>query len=393
MTSIDWSDQTRGDVIRAYAIQPTNLDVTRYEMGGLVLSGSSISGAYYSDTHSSGKLTLSDANGDRGWDRNSFVRLVHEVPSAGYKRELGTFLVSDDDGKVENGQDKRTLTLQSGLYAIKNDPLQHWLTVKKGSSWIFTIKQLLGDVSRPYVISASDKRCGADVTYETGKSRLSVLQEICSTAGYRADVDSHGRVTIKDYRIPVSKENSFTLDMTSPSGIVHDGVSYSSDWISRPSVAITNMKWSDQVDLGERDEKGHKKMSTRYSEIIEKAEVKSGYNASNVRGYVIGAYKNLPDDKNRRTYAFARQQAEAILSSDQWEDTEFQVTTQYLPIWEGDVGKLILPDGVKVFDSKYGGVYEGSVRVLVKSIDLALDSMQLKLTLKVVNAKDTEGSD
>jgi hypothetical protein len=391
--AIDWGNQERVDVIRAYAIQPTNLDYTRYEMGGLVLAGSSISSAYYSDTRVSGKLTISDADGAKGWDRNSFVRIVHEVPGAGYRRELGTFLVSDDGGSYTGGEGTRDLTLQSGLYALKNDILRKQVVVKRGTRWQTVISDILREVHRPYVISSTDRRCGADVTYETSKGRLDALLAMCSAAGYRADVDPHGRVTIKDYRLPVQREGSFTLDMTSKTGIVHDGLGYSSDWISRPSVAITETTWTDQVDLGERDEKGHKKNTTVYSDLIGHARITSGYNSLDVRGYDVTAYKSIQDDQHHRSYPYMDGEAAKMLSSDQWEDTEFSVTTQYLPIWAGDVGTLVLPKGLRVFDSIYGGTYSGQVRVLVKSCDLTLDTMQLKLTLKVVNAKDSDGSD
>lgn len=378
---MDWTNQERFDIVRAYAIQPTNLDYTRYEMGGLVLSGSSISGTYYGDTRASGKIALSDANGDRGWDRNSFVRLVHEVPSAGYKRELGTFLVSDDGGSLTGGENKRSLTLQSMLYALKNDVVRRTFIVKRGASWLIAIRQLLDGASRPYVMSASEKRCGADTTFETGKSKLDVLLAMCSAAGYRADVDAHGRIVIKDYRLPVQREGSFTLDMTARDGIVHDGLGYTSDWVSRPNIAIANMTWSDTVNK-----------QTINHEIVGTAEITSGYNAAAVRGYSVGTFKSIGDNKALRSQAFVDSQARAMLSSDQWEDTEFTVSTQYLPIWEGDVGTLVLPEGARVFDSVYS-VYTGQVRVLVKSCDLSLDTMQLKLTLKIVNAKDTEGSD
>lgn len=373
---VDWSDQTRRDRIRAYVVQPTNLDVTRYELGGVLASESSLSGTYYGSTRCSGKLTL--LSGDwRGWDRNGFVRIVHEVEGTSYSRELGTFIVGDDQVSWEGGSAKVGLTLQSALYALKSDVLPHSLVVRRGASWTQAIRQLLDAVHRPCVVSATDRRCGADTVYETGKGRLDSLMAMCSAGGYRADVDGHGRVTIRDYRMPVARTRTFSLDMTSPSGLVHDGVSFSTDWLGRPSLVVANQKWSDQVN-GKTVER----------EIIGTASVGPGAaNHPSKRGYTVARYVSIQDDKAHRTNAFVNQQAKATLDSDQWEDAEFEVTTQYLPVWEGDVGTITLPAG-----ASYGG-YSGTVAVVVKSADLDLGKMQLKMTLKVVNARDTEGDD
>lgn len=378
LAAIDWADQTRRDRIRAYAIQPNVLGPrgVRYELGGLLLADSSLSGTYYGTTRCSGKLTLLSEQG-RGWDRNSFVRLVHEIVGTDYVRTLGTFVVTDDQTKTSTGATTTELTLQSALYALKVDALPRSFVVRRGASWLQAIAQLLDAVGRPRDIVATDRRCGADTVYETGKGRLDALMAMCSAGGYRADVDGIGRVTIRDYHMPVHRTRSFSLDMTSGRGLVHDGVSFSTDWLGRPSLVVANQKWSDQVNG-----------KTVESEIIGTASVGPGAdNHPSKRGYTVARYVSIQDDKAHRTNAFVNQQAKATLDSDQWEDAEFEVTTQYLPVWEGDVGTITLPAG-----ASYGG-YSGTVAVVVKSADLDLGKMQLKMTLKVVNARDTEGDD
>lgn len=395
--AVDWTDQERSDRIRAYVVQPTNLDRTRYELGGVELSGSKVSADYYSDTRCSASIKLDTGTmgqfGSLGrtWDRNGFIRIVHEVPAKGYSRELGTFLVSKEPATLSDGTLRRTLDLQSALYALKSDRLKSPLTVAKGASWLDAAHSLLRSVSRPYVDrGASHRRCGDTTVYETGKTVLEVLHSICGWGGIRADVDGHGRVTLSNYTMPINKADSFKLDMTSKSGIVHDGVSFESDWLGRPSDAVVNTTWTETVQKANK-RKGQEHIEER-RELIGRSSLKSGHASRAVRGYGVVYYEHMSDEA-WRDQAKLDKRAKDRLSEQSWEETEWKVTTQHLPIWEGDVGRLVLPkDMAALYDNGAGERgYGTSVRVLVKSIDIDLETMQQDLTLRLVTWRDYAG--
>ena len=107
---MDWRDLTRKDRIIVQQVNPANIDAVMGELEGVELSASSLTAAYYTDTRTSGKLKVIG----EGWRRGSFLRVVHQVPEWNYSRELGTYIVTNDDRARENGAWAYELTLRRG---------------------------------------------------------------------------------------------------------------------------------------------------------------------------------------------------------------------------------------------------------------------------------------
>ena len=55
---LDWKDLTRKDELKFLMVSPTNLGDIYGELDGVDLSGSSLEGAYYSDTRTSGTISV-----------------------------------------------------------------------------------------------------------------------------------------------------------------------------------------------------------------------------------------------------------------------------------------------------------------------------------------------
>ena len=379
---IDWADQTRTDRITAYMVCPTALAQTWGSIDGVVLDGSKVSYAYYSDTRVSGTLVVHGT----GWRRGSFVRIVHSIPGTSYSRELGTFIVTDDGGSRGHGSWDYSLTLHSALYGLSTDvdPMPH--TIKQGRSLHEDARWMLG--GRPYRDAVTvDASYDADYAQEGGNNWLRRFAEVCDDAGIRYSVDGHGRILMANYVAPAKRTERFSLDPRDPRGICHDDLSVSTDWLRMAGRVTLHYKGQRKVEDGVYKRNGtiHKKGETKYKnedvEFAAAAEVTSGHASRGVRGYIVTDYHSV-DDMSPQTQDRANEMAREFLAQDSVEDVEWQLTTQYVPVREGDVGRLYVPDGY--------GEYTGWRKVMVKSCDVDLGRMQCRLTLKSASSNDVE---
>lgn len=364
---MDWRDLKRTDRIIVQQLNPSGLDSVIGELDGVDLSGGSIDAAYYSDTRTSGKL---DVIGD-GWQRGSFIRIIHEVPEWGYSNELGTYIVTDDGAERENGIWRYSLTLQSMLYALDLDRLVKPWTIAKNAMAMTAAQQILAQTAFESVFSGNDYKVKSAQVLESGTSRLSALFSLCQMASNRIDVDGHGRIQVKRYETPASKSPVWRIDLADTRGIALDGLSRSTDWLELPDTVAVAHKYSDTA--------GSK---TVEREINAVARVGSGsQHSAAVRGYSIVDFRDV-SEMSPRTAARAQQLANAYLVNDSRELVEWELTTTYLPIWEGDVVELVVHDG----DINY----QGARKCLVKSISLDLAPLRMKLTLKETASGDED---
>ena len=81
-----------------------------------------------------------------------------------------------------------------------------------------------------------------------------------------------------------------------------------------------------------------------------------------------------------QTVARAQQLANQYLKEQAAELITWELTTTYLPIWEGDVVDLVINDGMNA--------YRGVRKCLVKNIELDLATMTMHLTLKETASGD-----
>lgn len=365
---MDWKDLNRTDKIIVQQVSPSGLDDVIGELDGVDLSRASLDAAYYSDTRTSGKI---DVMGD-GWERGSFIRIIHEVPEWGYSHELGTYIVTDDAAERSNGAWRYSLTLQSMLYALDLDKLVRPWTIAKNAMALKVAQQVIGQTNFQLVTAgARDYKHKTTSVMESGTSRLSSLFSLCKLANNRLDVDGHGRIVIPAYVNPADKTPVWRIDLSDPRGIALDGLSRSTNWLEMPDIVAVSHKYSATTN-GKTVER----------EINATATVGgTAHQAKAVRGYSIVDFREI-SDMSPQTAARAQQLASSYLNADLREHIEWELTTAYLPIWEGDVVELIVHDG--------DADYQGTRKCLVKSISLDLQPLRMKLTLKETSSGDDE---
>lgn len=359
----DWHDLTRTDKLTFQMVSPTNVDQTYGTLEGVELSGSSLSAAYYSDTRTSGTLRVVGGN----WRRGSLIRVVHEVPEWSYRNELGTYIVTDDPCTWQHGAWVTELELHSRMFGLSTDRHVKPWTIAKNARALAAMEQSLKAAGCPYrkIGSVKDTTYKSAKVIEAGTTRLSALFTLANAASDRLDVDGHGRVTIKPYVAPQSKAASYRIDLADERGVAMDGVRRTTDWLQLPSMSAVSYRYTET--------KGGKSVQR---EIIGVAKVSSNlHQAYTQRGYNVVDFRTL-STLSPVTQAHANEIAASDLKGNSRELIQWELDTTYLPIWIGDVVKLVVNSGS----------YTGARNCLVKSLDLNLEHMTMHLTLKETGA-------
>lgn len=392
MAAIDWADQTRHDVLTFQMVSPTNIDQVYGELEGVELSGSSLTAAYYTDTRTSGRITVHNGN----WIRGSMIRVIHSVPEWNYKHEIGTYIVTNDDAVREKSEWVYELTLHSRLFGLSTDKHVRPWTIAKNASALKAARQTLKDSGTPYKeVSPKDKKYKDAVVVESGTDRLKALFDICEVAGNRLDVDAHGRVILAARVNPSSKTAVWRIDLKDTRGVAVDGLSRSTDWLQMADVVAVSHKFSEKVQEQDgyyksngtkSDGTKYKKGDPKYKEKSVEREVNgiakvsaSTHQAHAKRGYSVVNFISL-SEMSPKTAAQAQKIAQQHLKDEQHELVEWELTTMYRPVWEGDVVELVVHDGLKE--------YQGVRKCFVKSLDLDLEHMTMRLTLKETASGD-----
>lgn len=369
--ALDWKDLTREDKLTFLMVSPTNLNEIYGELDGVDLSSSSLDAEYYTDTRTSGSLTVV---GD-GWIRGSLIRVVHSVPEWGWTRTLGTYIVTNDEAKRENGVWKYELTLQSMLFGLSTDLLVRPWTVAKNAMAIKAMRDCLNSAAFKHTIvsGANDYKLKTPQVMESGTSRLACLYSLCTMANDRLDVDGNGCVTVSKYVNPASKVPSARIDLSDPRGVAFDDLTRSTDWLQMVDTAAVSFKYSDSVKKGGKTE-------TVQREINAYAKVSSStHQAHAQRGYTVTDFRSV-SELTPQTAAQAQKLANQYLKENAPELVEWELTTTYLPVWEGDVVELVVHDGMEQ--------YKGIRKCLVKGVSLDFGSMTMALTLKETASGD-----
>lgn len=369
--ALDWKDLTREDKLTFLMVSPTNLNEIYGELDGVDLSSSSLDAEYYTDTRTSGSLTVV---GD-GWIRGSLIRVVHSVPEWGWTRTLGTYIVTNDEAKRENGVWKYELTLQSMLFGLSTDLLVRPWTVAKNAMAIKAMHDCLNAAAFKHTIvsGANDYKLKTPQVMESGTSRLACLYSLCTMANDRLDVDGNGCVTVSKYVNPASKVPSARIDLSDPRGVAFDNLTRSTDWLQMVDIAAVSFKYSDSVKKGNKTE-------TVQREINAYAKVSSSMHQAHAqRGYTVTDFRSV-NELTPQTAAQAQKLANQYLKENAPELVEWELTTTYLPVWEGDVVELVVHDGMEQ--------YKGIRKCLVKGVSLDLGSMTMALTLKETASGD-----
>lgn len=358
----DWLNQKLEHEAHVYMVSPQNPDAVIGELEGVDMGSSSLSAAYYTDTRTSGQLRVIGGN----WTRNTLLRVC--VRTEGAEREIGTYIVADDPATRENGTWAYDLELQSRLYGLSTNIGPEPWTVASGGSTKEAVTAILEANRCPYIHEGNDWRISSPVVYESDTHALSRLFSLCEMGGNRLDVNGHGEVTVEPYVEPSRRAASFEIDLQSARGIAHGGLQRSTDRLSMPNRVAVAYRYSEDVD-GESVER----------EVNAHADA-TGDTGFGARGYIVTDFRIL-DDLSPATEARARELAKSYLA-DQREHVEWEITTQYLPVWEGDCVALLVSDGMEE--------YQGRRHCLVKNVELELKHMTMRLTLKETASGDDE---
>lgn len=362
----DWRshEASEGD-IEVTMVSQNNLDTGYGVLDDVVLDGSTITGSYYSDTRTSGKLKYMND----GWIRGSFIRVKYSIPAFNYTKVFGTYLATDDPATRKNGAWTTSLTLQNaGLYSISTEIAKDPWTVAKNGKVRTAIQQILSKVNRPYIDSASnDYSMTSPIVLESGKSILEWIYALTAIANLRIDTDGNGRITIQNYIEPSNKSPIFRIDLEDARGVSLDNLQRSTDYLSVPGRAVVSYKYTETKQVNGK--------STSIEHEITGSADATGYASPASRGYVITDYHSVTE-LTPATTAKATSLAQEYIKENSKEQVEWQLSTLYLPIWEGDVVELYIHDGPDR--------YQGVRKCLVKSVEFYLDTKQMDLTLKEV---------
>lgn len=343
MSSVDWRDPARKDVIHFQMVSPNNLDEVYGDLTDVQLGSSSITYGYYTDTRYSSGISFLKSN---NYIENAWVRIIHEVPASGYVSELGTFIPTSPS-ETKNGAVIVTLDLQSPLWGLKEDYITSKFTINRKASYVDAFKRICDNCNRECIVDqANDVIADKAMVYDIGESNLDILFDLCDKTDNRMDLDGHGRIILLptvDHSILVP---SWTLDYDDPRSMIIEGT----------------VKMDPQVD-----DIPSRAIVTN-GNIVGIADVPDGVRYSAIhRGYVKAEKYS---DNSATNAAKAKTIAENYLNlysqSSQW-----TMDCLYFPCSCGENVTFIM-DGEKHY-------------CMIQSVDpVNLDTMTLSLTLKEV---------
>lgn len=357
----DWRDLRRTGILHAYMIPPASLNDTLGELLGIDWAASSVSAGYYTDTRTSGQLVLS-GSGDE-YIPPAFVRIVYEIPDWHFKKEIGTYAVRQAPATRKNGHWRTVLELQSLLYTMDLDKAAKPLVLAPYSQALPAVQEVLKRARRDADFwHMNNKRILTAQVLESGQSQLSRMFALCEISDNRLDVDGHGVITVKPYESPASKSPIYTLDLSDPRGIVRDEVTRTSNLFELPSESVVIYKWSETAD-GKTEQRELSATAYISDDSLVDADVR-GFNVTDLHSLT---------EMSPATTTQAHTLAQGYLRDNSHENIEWTLSTKFLPLWEGDVIELVVPDSFR---------YCGSHKCLVKNAEFSGPYMDLKLTLK-----------
>lgn len=373
MAALDWTDAAKVNRVRVLMVDPRDVNRVLGELRGVNLSGSSLDAGYYSDTRTSGKLAV---RGD-GWIRGSLLRIVHEIPEWRYSNVLGTYIVTDDGARRVGAWDY-DMTLQSRLYGLSTDKLNAPWTIAANAYAETAMRQIIAGAEYYDLVGAPNvyRFKGAQVM-DTGTSRLSALFALTNASTSRLDVTPSGDVLVEPYVAPRYRTPKLRIDLRSSRGVASGSLTRTTNWLSMPDEVVVSYKWTETSSGGQGSSQ------TIQREVHGSATVwQLAHQHRSNRGYRVTDHIEVRD-LQPPTALRAQQLAREYLERDSNENIEWQLETIYLPLWEGDVVELYVPDGQEG--------YTGLRKCLVKSVSLSLNgAMPMKLTLKETSNVEEE---
>lgn len=362
--SVDWNDQKLKHVLKFEQVSPTSLSKTLGTLDGVILSESSITAGYYTDARCQATIVLHNGN----WKRGAYIRITDTVPEENWRRVLGTFVVTNDDARYEKGAWKTTLTCYSLIWTLSQDYRSSALRIKKRGSASSALKSIC-KTSR-----CACKDTGPEVFYKSekvfpvGTTQLERIFEICDATQRRLDVAPDGTILFEKYKSRSSQSPKFTLNYAEANSLMHDDFARSSNLLELPDTAVVYYSWTETKKKGDESKEIKHDVTGEYSRTIT--------TEAGTRPFRVAVYKQMSNNEQgveEYTSKELSKEAKRYLESYK-ERIKWTGTIQYLPIWEGDVLTLILPD-------RYAS-YSGKQKVFVQEMTLRLDTMQIQVTLR-----------
>ena len=363
VSGFDWSDLNHTWDISIVQLAPANMKDVWGELQGVDLSTATISEGYYTDTRVQAKLDYYDAPRER----QAFIQVQARVPEWGYTTILGTFLPTSDDVTFSGGAMKTTLNLESMLYALDLQAMPAPWIIKSWTNFNTFATQLLKTCNRPWVNKdLKNYTYTSNVAYSTGTTYLSALYDACNTSNNRLGVAGDGCITIEPYLLPARRTPVFSLDITDSKSIVKDSVSRTSDYLSLPTDCVVY----------------YNRNNEDVSDVVRGYASNGGRFAFGSRGYIKTLVESVSEEPAGGS-ATLNARAQTKLEQASTEGVQWEVTCEYMPVHAGDVGYLQgMTQDIEPYNTRQ--------LVMVKNVELELNHMTMKLTLKSANSNDEE---
>lgn len=273
MTPGQWASSMREDRLAFLMVPPGNLDEVLGELSGVVHAQSSLTYALDSDTRVAGQLSLAGSNYIDG----AMVRIVHEVPAWGYRRELATLYPCGADMRRERGTATGTLDLASPLLALRDD---RWV-------WNFGIPPgrqahdvLSGIFERAQLSHRIEPSCGSysygeTSVYAMGDSVLETAREVAEKMGCEIVPDGHGTVVVRPALSGAQRTPAFSLSDDDVTGAIEmsDVVYSTPNRVAATNKADDSVEVSAYVDAPPGAPSSLPRLGRRITEVIELGEL------------------------------------------------------------------------------------------------------------------------
>lgn len=357
---VDWTKPHSND-LQFIMVSPTNLSEELGEISGVLTESASLSWGYYTDTRVSGSLELLDTT---NYVRGNFIRIYHSIPEWNYRRPLATLIPSEDPMSLTNNHWMTKLSLQSILWSMDKDVYQYDTVVKNGQNVLDCLHAIIkSNHVRQYVDNNPNTTTYNNV-YTFDGSQLSRAFAMAKDSHNRLDVDGYGNVVISPYTAPSRRDTDHVLDLEDQNGIITNEISVTNDFLSRPNRVIVEHTFND---------------NSNQIKVVGVAEIKSE-NATGInrRGFVISDVHTISNVDDHSQW-YVNNLAKTYLDDDQRELTTWSLQfAMYFPCTEGD--------RIDIISSNKS--FPGVRKCIVKSTDLSLTDMTMKVVLKEISADD-----
>ena len=217
MSAPDWAASGRTDAFSADLVDPFTLATLRRGVG-VDWAASSVQWDYTGENVATASIKLLDGEDYRIGRKSCMVRLMDSIAlpdGTAYDLTLGTFFCMYSSGESRFGRNDRTLSGYSCLWRHSQDSLRDDFWRAAGYGVVAAIRELVQADGGQLTVAAGvdeSRAFGNDVWFEAGTGKLGVINEVASWIGCEAMPGEDGRVLLRPYRAPASKDEAYTFE-------------------------------------------------------------------------------------------------------------------------------------------------------------------------------------